>query len=174
MTIYSTDNRAGVQPLTDVSSVQNLDLGTIVGYRDTNTGSGSQGAGEVIYLRGAANTIAGSMVSYNTRDGSTTLVATNAANSGAPLAVALAATNTTGTYGWYGISGVFSVAKGTVDFGLASPIYRSASVAGYISSAAASGGQILGAVTVNSASVSSTTSTIYVEFNRPHLQGQII
>jgi hypothetical protein len=174
MTIYSTDNRAGVQPLLDVSSVQNLDLGTVVRYRDTNTGSGSQGAGEVIYLQGASSTIRGSVVTYNTRDGSTTLVPTNSVGSGAPVAVALAATNTTGTYGWYGIAGVFEVAKGTVDFGLASPIYRSASVAGYISSAVGSGGQILGARTVNSASVSSVTSTIWVEFNRPHLQGQIL
>lgn len=174
MTIYSTANRAGVQPITDVSSVQNHDLGTILPIRDTATGSISQGAGEVIYLQGAANTIVGSLVTYNTRDGSTTLVPTSNKNLGWPVAVAMALTNTTGTYGWYQISGVARVAKDAVDFGTAAKVYASTTTAGYVQSSVASSAQVLGAITANSASVSSTTSTIFVEINRPHLTGTVL
>lgn len=174
MTIYSTDNRAGVQPITDVSSVQNHQLGTIVRGQDSTAGSGGQGAGEFIYLQGASSTIAGSLVTYNTRDGSTTLVPTSNKNLGWPVAVAMAATNTTGTYGWYQIAGVAKMAKDAVDFGTAAKVYASTTTAGYVQSSVASSAQVLGAITANSASVSSTTSTIFVEINRPHLTGTVL
>jgi hypothetical protein len=174
MGLFSTDNRAGLQPIADVSSTQNHPLGTIVRIQDTNTGSTGLGSGEAIYLQGASSTIVGSVVTYNPRDHASSLVTTSTVGTGAPVAVALAACNTTGTFGWYQIAGVALVAKGVVDFGTNSPIYRSAATAGYVTSAVGSGGQILGAVTANSASVSSTTSTIYVTLNRPHLQGQIL
>ncbi len=174
MTIYSTANRAGVQPINSTSSTQNHPLGTIVGIQDSTAGSGGQGAGEAIYLQGAANTIEGSIVTYNTRDGSTTLVPTSNKNLGWPIAVAMSINNTTGSYGWYQIAGVAKVAKDAVDFGTAAKVYASTTTAGYVQSSVASSAQLLGAITANSASVSSTTSTIFVEINRPHLTGTVL
>ncbi len=172
MTIYSTDSALGVQPFTTVSSTQNHPLGTVRRFQDgTSTSSGTQGGIEAIYLQGASNTVQGSLVTYNPREGSTTLTSTSAKNTGQPVAVAAAAINTTASWGWYQIGGVALVAKGVVDFGLAAPIYTSTATAGYVQAVSASGNQVLGAITANSASVSSTTSLIYVTLDRPHLQG---
>lgn len=174
MTIYSTDATLGVQPFTTVSSTQNHPMGTVRRFQDTaGTSSGTQGGIEAIYLQGAASTKQGSLVTYNPREGSTTLVSTSAKNTGQPVAVAAAATNTTGTWGWYQIGGVALMRKGVVDFGTAAPVYFSTVTAGYVTSAAGSGSQVLGAITANSASVASTTSTIYVTIDRPHMQGAV-
>lgn len=59
------------------------------------------GAGEFIYLKGLDTTVAGSWVTYNTDDYSTTLLAANAIG---PVAVAMAAC-VTGEFGWYQIQG---------------------------------------------------------------------
>ncbi|MBN9550851.1 MAG: hypothetical protein J0H31_18780 [Alphaproteobacteria bacterium] len=59
------------------------------------------GAGEFIYLKGAANTAIGSWVTYNADDNSTTLLAANAIG---PVAVAMSA-NVANQYGWYQIGG---------------------------------------------------------------------
>lgn len=173
MTIYCTDNVAGTQAWTEVSSVAKHPLGTVRRFQDSTAASGTQGGIEAIYLQGASNTIQGSVVTYNPRDGSTTLIATNLKNSGRPVAVAAAAINTTGSFGWYQIGGVALVAKDATDFGTAGSVYTSTTTAGYVTSTAASGNQMLGAITANSASVSSTTSTIYVTLDRPHLQGAV-
>ena len=173
MTIYCTDNTAGTQPWTTVSSTANHPLGTVRRFQDSNAASGTQGGIEAIYLQGASSTIQGSLVTYNPREGSTTLISTTNKNLGYPVAVAAAAINTTGSFGWYQIGGVALVAKDATDFGTASKVYASTSTAGYVTSTAASGAQLLGAITANSASVSSTTSTIYVTIDRPHLQGAV-
>ena len=59
------------------------------------------GAGEFIFLKGAASTVVGSWVTYNADDYSTTLLAANAIG---PVAVATAAIIAS-TTGWYQISG---------------------------------------------------------------------
>jgi hypothetical protein len=173
MTIYSTDSALGVQPFLTVSSTSNHPLGTVRRFQDSAAASGTQGGIEAIYLQGAASTLQGSCVTYNPLVGSTTLITTGAKNTGAPVAFAAAAINTTGSFGWYQIGGTALVAKGVVDFGLASPIYTSTVTAGLVTSAAGSGNQILGAITSNAASVSSTTGMIYVTLDRPHLQGAV-
>lgn len=171
MTLFTTDNRAGLQAPLAISSTPLCPLGTEVGYNDSNAGSGTQGAGRLIYLQGASNTIQGSVVTYNTRDGSTTLLtATTGKNTGAPLAVAMAANNLTTTWGWYQIAGVALVAKDATDFGTSAAVYLSAT-AGKVSVTAASGAQMEAAITVNSISVASTTTTIYVQINRPFVTG---
>lgn len=171
MSLIITNTRLGMQPVLTVSSTQNHAMGTEVGFYDTTSGSGGQGAGTLIYLQGASSTIQGSVVTYNTRDGSTTLLtATTGKNTGFPLAVAMAATNTTGTWGWYQTSGCALVAKDVTDFPTASSVYLSAT-AGKISVTAASGNQVQNAITANSASVASTTTTMYVNINRPSAQG---
>lgn len=68
------------------------------------------GAGEFIYLKGAANTVAGSVVVYNADDFSTALAAANAIG---PVAVAMAA-SVADKFGWYQIQGKAVVKAGTV------------------------------------------------------------
>lgn len=91
-----TNPRIGMQPIAVTDTVKNHDLATIVQAVDP-----TYGAGEFIYLQGAANTAVGSWVTYNLDDGSTTLLAANAIG---PVAVAMSA-NVASQYGWYQISG---------------------------------------------------------------------
>lgn len=171
MSLIITNTRLGMQPVLTVSSTQNHAMATEVGFYDTNSGSAGQGAGTLIYLQGAANTIQGSVVTYNSREGSTTLLtATTGKNTGFPLAVAMAAINSVGSWGWYQTSGCALVAKDATDFPTANSVYLSAT-AGKISVTAASGNQVQNAITANSISVASTTTTIYVNINRPSAQG---
>lgn len=167
MAYYFIENRVGLGSPTDIGSTQLYDLGTIAQGRDSVLGNG-----EFIYLAGASSTIPGSVATFRTNSGTTTLVPTTSESQGSPVAVAMAACNTTGTYGWYQIEGTALVAKGVVDFATNAPVYMSKVTAGYVTSAAGSFNQLLGALTANSASVSSTTSTIYITLNRPHLQGK--
>ena len=174
-TYFSIENRAGVgfnsTGIADVSSTQGpYTLGTIVRAKDSATTA--LGVGEFVYLLYTTATVEGSVVTFNQATGSAAPVATTTERSGAPVAIAMAAA-AAGQYGWAQIGGVAKVAKGVVDFPTASPIFRSGVTAGYVTVTAASGNQILGAMTANSASVASTTSTILVQINRPHLQGQI-
>jgi hypothetical protein len=171
---FSTENRAGVgygYGIADATASQGpYDLGAIVRAQDNAT---SLGTGEFIYLKSNAVEKIGSVVAYNIAAGTTTLIATTDERTGYPVAVSMATKATTGMYGWYQFSGTAVMRKGVVDFGFPSKIYTSKVSAGYVTSAAASGNQILGAETANTASVSSTTSLINVTIDRPALQGQI-
>lgn len=172
---FSTENRAGVGygfGIADATASQGpYNLGAIIRAQDGEASS-NLGVGEFIYLKSNAVETIGSLVTYNQQSGTTTLVATTAERAGAPVAVSMATKAASGLYGFYQIAGVAQMAKGVVDFGLASPVYRSGTTAGYVTSASASGNQIEGAVTANTASVASTTSLIYVQIDRPQLQGQ--
>jgi hypothetical protein len=164
MAYFSIENRAGIGSMTDTGSVQLHNLGTIVAAKDATLGNG-----EFIYLKGAANTVVGSVVMYDESGATTTLVPTTGTSFAAPVAVAMSA-NTAGSYGWYQIQGTAVLAKGVVDFGIApQQMYASGTTAGYVTSASASGRQYEGMVTINAASVASTTSTIQANINRPHL-----
>lgn len=105
---YKITSIAGVLPPGSVSSTQELQLGTIAQGRDETLG-----AGEFIYLKGAANTTVGMAVIYNTYAGTTVLA--TAASRG-PTAIALGST-VASTYGWYQISGTAVVKSGTVAAG---------------------------------------------------------
>lgn len=165
MTYYNTTNRIGAGPLTDIGSTALWPLGTIVEGQDSTLG-----AGEFIYLAGVANTEAGSVVKYNSTTGTTTLVPTTAGGQGYPVAVAMAANASASTYGWYQIAGTALVVKGATDFPVGSPVYASGSTAGRVASAVGTTNQFYGMITANTASVSSTTSTIYVTLDRPGMQ----
>lgn len=91
-----TDQVIGTQPIAVTDTVQRHPLGTIVRATDP-----VYGAGEFIYLKGAANVAIGSWVTYNLDDGSVTLLAANAIG---PVGVAMSA-NVASQYGWYQISG---------------------------------------------------------------------
>jgi hypothetical protein len=87
------------------STTQLLPLGLRVQAEDP-----TYGVGEFIYLKGVANTILGSVVTYNTDDYTTTLLAANAIG---PCAVAMSAC-VANEYGWYQIFGKAIVDSNTV------------------------------------------------------------
>lgn len=89
----------GWQPINETSTTANHPLGTIVQARDF--GTNANGAGEFIYLKGAASTAVGDWATYNMDDGGTTRLVANAIG---PVAVAMSA-NVASQYGWYQISG---------------------------------------------------------------------
>lgn len=174
------ENRLGIQPISQVNGAlpstyqtgqsqafgQAHPLGTIVRATDA-----ALGEGEFIYLEGVASTVVGSLVVYNNSAGTTTL-APNTAHLAEPVAVAMSAC-TAGNFGWYQIGGVASIKKTAVKVSPNVPIFLSAT-AGRIFPTAASGKQILNAITVNAATVASATSTVLVQINRPFAQGQVI
>ena len=127
------------------------------------------GAGEFILLVGVANTVVGSLVTYDGTTYQTTLCATTA-NQARPVAVAMSA-NTAGLFGWYQIEGTAVVTKTTgakVNPTVAIGVVSTGKIG-----ASASGKEILGARSANAATVASATTTVNVVINRPHLQGRI-
>lgn len=128
------------------------------------------GEGEFIYLLGCANTVVGSVVTYNATTYQTTL-SPNTAKNAAPVAVAMSA-NVASQYGWYQISGLAVAKKTAVQVLPQVKIFQSAT-AGRVMPTSASGLEILGAKTANLTTVTSTTSTIVLLLNRPAMQGNI-
>src|SRR5262245_3579559 len=103
------DQVMGYPPIASTDTVQRVPEGTIVRANESNP---ALGGGEFIYLKGAANTVVGSLVTYNPNGHTTTLTPAGSAAGivGAPVAVAMSA-NIANQWGWYQISGVASVAK---------------------------------------------------------------
>lgn len=163
------DNRIGLQALTETSTTQNLPLGTITKWQDTDTSG--QGMGEFIYLLGVANTVVGSLVEYSTTTYQTALSA-NTANKVTPVAVAMSA-NVASQYGWYQIEGMAIIKKTAVTVEPSVALFQSGTT-GRVMDTVASGKQILGMRSANLATVTSTTSTITAVINRPSKQGQVI
>jgi hypothetical protein len=142
--------------------------GTVATFRDAVLGGG-----EFIYLLGAANTILGSVVTYQLSDGvslnGTTVLWAGTANTGAPVAVATAAI-VAAKWGWYQIGGAAIVAtSGTVAAG--NPLYYQTT--GVVQAAAVNGKQIMGAVAGSANGVPTTNQTI-VTLDRPMVQSQIV
>ena len=155
----------GIQPIANTETTQRHQLGVIV-----RAESRTYGGGEFIYLKGVASTVVGSVVTYDPVNGTTTLIP-NTANLNQPIAVAMSA-NVASQYGWYQISGAAVMKKTAVAVTPSVPVYISAT-AGRVKSTAASGKQIVGARSVNAATVASGTSTITVLINRSHAQGAV-
>jgi hypothetical protein len=136
-------------------------LGTIVEAVDS-----TYGAGEFIYLKGAANTVLGSWVTYNSDDWSTTLAVADAVG---PVAVAMAPC-VANEYGWYQISGKAAgkVLAGFVDN--ATPYLTS--TAGSLDDTAVAGDYVFNA---KGASAIDTPSTGLAEFeiSRPFVKNGI-
>lgn len=136
---YSTDwkhisQELCVQKIEETSTTQNHPLGLIV--RAVDRGSNSNGAGEFIYLKGVASTVAGSWVTYNMDDGSTTLLAANAIG---PVAIAMSA-NVASQYGWYQIQGK-AVGKALAAYADDALVYATAT-AGSVDDAAVAGDRV--------------------------------
>lgn len=159
------ENRLGLQPIEQTSTVQNHTEGTIVRAID-----GTYGGGEFIYLKGVASTVVGSLVTYDPVNHTTTLTP-NTANLSQPVAVAMSA-NVASQWGWYQIEGAAIIKKTAVKVSPNVPVYQSGTT-GRVMSTAASGKQLVNARTVNAATVLSATSTITVLVDRPFLQGAV-
>jgi hypothetical protein len=175
MTYKFIEPRLGLPLLTSITSVASaglinstgVPLGTIVRAEDPTLGQG-----EFVYLAGGTSIAVGSLVTYNQLTGLTTL-APNTANQAQPVAVSMAANTSTTALSWYQIAGAAAIKKTAVKIGVAQKVWLSAT-AGSIFATVATGKQVLGAVTINAATVASATGTITVLIDRPHLQGQII
>jgi len=87
------------QAISETSTTRNCALGKII--RAVDKDSTNYGVGEFIYLKGAASTVVGSIVTYTADDFTTSLAV---ANDRAPIAIAMSA-NVANQYGWYQISG---------------------------------------------------------------------
>ena len=151
----------GWQPIANSEATQNHPLGTIV--QAVDRAATAYGAGEFIYLKGAAATAAGSVVVYNPDDFSTALAAANAVG---PVATAMSA-NVANQYGWYQISGK-GVAKVLACFADNADCYLT-STAGSIDDADVAGDYISG---VKGASAIDTPATglAEVEMWRPFVR----
>lgn len=140
-------------------------LGSVVdGYHTT------YGGGQFIYLLGNTAITAGVTVQWNYQYQATAVAST--ANSGRAIAVSLG--TVTGTqYGWFQIQGQAIMLKTAVAISPDSRVWLSGT-AGRVFATATSGKQVLGARTVNAATVVSATSTILVSIQTPFVQGQTI
>jgi len=145
-----TQNRLGQSLIGSVDTAAKVPVGTIVTATDP-----TYGAGEFIYLKGAANTAVGSWVTYNMDDGSTTLLAANAIGQ---VAVAMAAT-VASTWGWYQISGK-AVGKALASYADNGLVYATAT-AGSVDDAVVAGDRVKLAI---GASAVDTPSTGLAEF----------
>lgn len=167
---YAGD-QIGAQPITTTSTVQRHPLGSIRKAIDPILGEG-----EFIYLLGVASTVAGLAVTYNATTSQTTLMTASQKLSGADIAIAMSA-NVAAQYGWYQISGMAVVLKTATKFTPAavdktSNVYISAT-AGRVMSTSTNGQQILKARGANLATVTTTTSTVTLQLDRPFMQGLI-
>lgn len=130
-----SDNRLGTPVITDTDTVAKLPLGTRIKANDPTYGDG-----EFIYLKGVASTAAGSWVTFNADDHSTTLLAANAIGA---VGIAMAA-NVANQYGWYQIYGkaVGLALAGYVDNAL---VYATAT-AGSVDDAVVAGDRVKNAI----------------------------
>lgn len=156
----------GIQPIEDTSTTQMHELGKIVTARHS-----TYGFGEFIYLKGVASTVAGSLVTYSPTLGTTTLAPASGYNLSDPVAVSMSA-NVASQYGWYQIGGDVPVKKPAVKALPTSNVYVSGT-AGRVRTSAYSGRQVLGAKIQGTTTITTTTSTVVVTINRPHIQGKV-
>lgn len=151
------------QPIADTSTTAQHALGTIVRAKDD-----TYGVGEFIYLLGVGSTVVGSLVTYNATTWQTALSPTNATTDSVPLAVAMSA-NVASQYGWYQISGLAVVKKTAVQVTPQVAVFLSGT-AGRIYVTASSGKGIVGMRSANLTTVTTTTSTLVCQINRPAIE----
>jgi hypothetical protein len=154
----------GIQPIASSSAVQNHAAGMIVQATDPVFGSG-----EFVYLKGAAGTTPGFVVTYDASG--TSSAAVPVANTPSPVAVAMSA-NGANQWGWYQITGNAVLNKtNTVAIPLSSPVWYDAANAGNVFGTATAGRQIEACRAIATAALAATAVTCTIA--RPSLQGQI-
>ena len=174
---FSTEPQAGITPALAVSasSTPAVTPGKIVRMKDP-----TYGEGEFIYLTCLSGQTLGQLVTFTVQSAvgtpSHTAVAltTSTKNQARPVAVAMAA-NATGAanFGWFAIGGSVLIKKTALKVSPGAKVFLG-TTSGRIGAASGSGKQVLNAITTNTATVASATSTVLVYVNRPFLQGQII
>ena len=168
-----TDPRLGLPNITSITSVASAGLlnstgvpvGTIVRGSDP-----SLGGGEFIYLPGVSSCVAGSVVTFNQSANTVILTPNTGTYAAAPVAVAMAANTSATALSWYQIEGAATVAKTATKISPLVTLYIS-STAGKVQSTLATGLQVVGARSINAATVASATATVLVILDRPHMQG---
>ena len=175
-----TSHVAGLTPIANIddgqttpNSATNIPtlpgvLGMVVTAQDP-----TYGVGEFILLPGVASNVIGLCVTYSPTTFACTAVPSTA-NLSQPIAVSMSANTTTTKFSWYQIAGLAVVKKTAVKVDPAATrrMYISGT-AGRLMQTSAAGKNILGAASANTATVTSTTSTVVVSINRPHCQGPI-
>src|SRR4249920_2711855 len=150
------------QAFADTSTKKIYELGTIFRGKDP-----TYGGGEFIYLVGVANTVVGSVVTWDDPGHQTTLAAAGA-NLARPVGFAMSA-NVASQYGWYQINGMATAAKATgTTFAAGAAVGVAAT--GLVAAAAA-GQEITGALAASAATNGPTTTVLHVD--RPRMQGRI-
>lgn len=135
------------------------------------------GFAEFIYLKIPASTTlsAGNLVQWTGGYSAAILpVLATSKNTGHQVAVApvAVASSTSIQYGWFQISGQATVLKTAVAVAPDIVLYASATT-GRVKVLTSAGGQITGLRSANTATVTTTTSSVTCYLNRPALQGQI-
>jgi hypothetical protein len=127
------------------------------------------GGGEFIFLQGVTGTVVGSVVEYDGTTYATTLcpVTTNLAR---PIAIAMAACNTTASYGWYQIGGTAVALKGTAS--IQPKVAVAVTTIGKIGNTK-TGLEIQSCRSANAATLTTTITSIQLVMDRAHMQGRI-
>lgn len=153
MTFRIATKNIGVPPIHEAQAAglyAPWKLGDIITATDP-----TYGFGEFIYLKGVANTVVGTWVTYNADDFSTTRLAANAIG---PVAVAMSAC-VANQYGWYQIQGK-AVGLALAAFADDANVYATAT-AGSVDDAVVAGDRVKNA---KGASAVDTPSTGLAEF----------
>lgn len=146
----------GSQSIDETSTTQRHALGEIIRATDF-----TYGAGEFIYLVGAASTAKGDLVCYNSKTGATVRAVHGGATSTGSVAIAMS-DNIASQYGWYQVEGSGPVSAATVAANV--PLYLT-STAGQVDDAAVTGDLIDGLT--SRAATSGNFATCQI--NRPNV-----
>lgn len=143
-------------------------LGEIVTGWDT-----SLGGGEFIFLAVPTTTViaAGSMVNWDANYRVALLPTTVKTGLSVGVAIAAFASNAALQYGWFQIQGKATTLKTAVTVSPNSAVFITTTTTGRVQNVSSTGRQIIGARTANTATVTSTTSTVLVFLNRSAVQG---
>lgn len=160
---YTIDLPGG-QQIAETSTTKQHNLGKIVRGWDP-----TYGEGEFIYLLGVANTVVGSVVTFDATTYQTTLAA---AGSNLPRRIAFAmSANVASQYGWYQISGMAVAAK-SASICCVAGAAMAVKTTGLISKTG-SGKEIQGALCAATASAATGRTTVTLSIDRPSLQGRV-
>lgn len=160
---YAVSNFVGAQAISETSTVERHAKGLVVQATDP-----IYGAGEFIYLKGIANTVVGSLVTYDVYLGLTALAPATGGNGA--VAVAMSA-NVADQWGWYQISGQ-AVVKAPNAAVVGAQVWMLAATPGSVDDAVVAGEQVLNA-TFSTTTGTPSAGLAVIAINRPFLQGGI-
>jgi hypothetical protein len=158
-----TQGATTVYPASAAPKPESL-LGKIVRAKDP-----TYGEGEFIFLKGVASTVIGDWVGYSPALATSVRAV---ANGNYPLAVAMAACNTTTKYGWYQIKGV-AQANGLTSITHSSGFLWLTATAGSVDDASVIGDAIINARKTTTVHVVGTFLDTYV-IDRPHSINRVL